>query len=80
MRTYHVFSVLSDTIEEDRIAEYGGIEGQDYKNSLAYPHLREYVDDESQMFVVNAEDSNDFYNAEEFLFQTDQKEFRIKFL
>ena len=66
MKRYYVASILSDTIDENRIDGYGGVDGKSWKDSQKYPHLRLLVEDEEQQFLINESDPEDSSSAKDF--------------
>ncbi len=75
-RTYKLISVLSNDMGDDRLKEYPD---EILESSLQYPHLREYVEDEMDIFVVNTENDQNFYPASEFLFMIDASKITVTF-
>jgi len=44
---------------------------EDTEDTLDFPHLRPYVEDESEVFVVEDIDGGDFWPASEFFYMKD---------
>lgn len=77
-KRFIVVAILAEDIEEDRLASvYGGKNGESYRASLQYPHIRTYVEDEQEVFVVDPDDPENFWEAQEFFMQEDVREFCV---
>ena len=59
------------------VVQIGKEDGVPFPANIMYPHIVKHVEDESDLFVVNAENIDQFWPAREFFFMEDVNEFEV---